>query len=294
MEFNILELAPIISDTKQCITFLRGRNLLLEDYICCGQPSAKVVDPNLTDKEIFQCNLCRQRHSIRTGSFWSKSKLELTVLVTILYFFANCSTVTNVRNFLHRKASKTTIIQWFNYFRDVMSTYLSNHPAMFQNCTVHIDETFIGGKRKYNRGRIPNVRPRWLLGIVSKTDHKIAIEFVTKRDFINVIPFITRHVSPGCTINTDGAKVYTALDRMNYNHNVCIHKEHFVNPLTGEHSNWIENVWGNLKIKLKSIRGSQNRMLDGHLDEYVYRYNRKSEGSIFDLLMQDIAIYYPI
>ena len=81
---------------------------------------------------------------------------------------------------------------------------------------------------------------------------------------------------------------------MNYQHNTCIHKEHFVNPVNGAHSNWIENVWGNLKIKLKSIRGSQKTMLDGHLDEYIYRYNRKSEGSIFNLLMDDIAIYYPI
>ena len=43
---------------------------------------------------------------------------------------------------------------------------------------------------------------------------------------------------------------------MNYTHKVCIHKEHFVDPNTGNNSNWIEGQWGNLKIKLKSVRGS--------------------------------------
>ena len=81
---------------------------------------------------------------------------------------------------------------------------------------------------------------------------------------------------------------------MNYRHNVVIHKENFINPDNGSHSNWIENIWGNLKIKLKNIRGSQNVMLDGHLDEHMYHYNRKQEGPIFHLLMDDIARYYPI
>ena len=99
---------------------------------------------------------------------------------------------------------------------------------------------------------------------------------------------------PGCVINTDGAKVYKKLDSMNYVHNVCMHKEHFVNPQTGEHSNWIENFWSNLKIKLKALRGSQNNMLDAQIDEYLYRYNRKNEGSIFNLLIHDISVYFPI
>ena len=34
-------------------------------------------------------------------------------------------------------------------------------------------------------------------------------------------------------------------------------------------------------------------MLDGHFDEYVYRYNKKGEGDIFYLLLDDIANIYP-
>ena len=292
MATNIFEIAPYISDTKECIQYLRGRNLLLQDYYCCRQITTKVMDVTISDQQRFQCNICKKRTTIRKNSFFEKSKLPLTVLLCVIYFFSNGSTVNDVVKYLNKKISKVSIIQWFNYLRDVMTTHLENNPVVFHNGTVHVDETFIGGKRKYNRGRIPEVKPRYLFGITDKK--RIFLEFVEKRDFIHIIPLITRHVRPGVTINTDGTMVYKSLDSMNYIHKYCIHKESFVNPIDGTNSNWIENVWGNLKIKLKSLRGSQKAMLDSHIDEYIYRYNRKQEGDIFDLLLTDISFMYRV
>ena len=47
-------------------------------------------------------------------------------------------------------------------------------------------------------------------------------------------------------------------------------------------------------MHLKSIRGSQSKMLDAHLDNYIYRYNRKNEGEIFNPLIMDIAEQYSL
>ena len=50
-----------------------------------------------------------------------------------------------------------------------MTTYMArNHVRFNINSTVHCDESFIGGKRKYNRGYIPNVVQRYVFGIVDK------------------------------------------------------------------------------------------------------------------------------
>ena len=80
---------------------------------------------------------------------------------------------------------------------------------------------------------------------------------------------------------------------MNYNHETVIHQREFVSR-TGIHTTWIESFWGNMKIKLKAKRGSQGAMLDGFIDEYLYRYNRKNEGNMFNLMLDDIARYYPV
>ena len=148
MDLNILDVAPVLTDVSICIAFLRGRNLLLSDFFCCNQLCAKVHDASLTDKEIFQCYVCCRRTSIRHESFWSKSKLSLCLLIGILYFFSNGSSITDLLRFFAGKITKPTAIQWYNYFRDIMTTYMTNHPVTFSNCTVHIDETFIWWKTK--------------------------------------------------------------------------------------------------------------------------------------------------
>ena len=258
--FDILQIAPLIQDVKQTITFMRGRNLFLQDFFRCGSQCSKVMDISLTDREIFQCNFCHRRYSIRQGSFWFKSRLALNVLIAILYFFSEGLSVTQCKNMLKSQVSTKSIIQWYNYFRDVCTCYFSNNFVMFdRTCTVHIDETAIGGKRKYCRGRVPKTKTRWLFGIINKDQHKVFVQFVQKRDFINVIPLITRHVEAGATIHSDGAKVYKCLDSMNYVHKTVIHKDNFVNPNDGSHTNWIENFWSNLKYKLKLVKGSQKK-----------------------------------
>ena len=133
-----------------------------------------------------------------------------------------------------------------------------------------------------------------MFGIVDKNSHKAFAQFIQDKSHNSIIPLITRHCAPGCTINTDGAAVYKTLRFMNYTHNSVVHERYYVDPNTGIHSNWIENFWGNMKIKLKSVRGSQGDMLDGRIDEYLYRYNRKGEGPMFQLMIEDIANYYPI
>ena len=217
-------------------------------------------------------------------------------LLAFYIFFSNGSSIKEVLIFFAGKITKPTAIQWYNFFRDIMTTYMSNNPVNFTNCTVHIDETFLGGKRKYSKGKFPKCKQRFILGIINKQDHKVFLQFVKKRDHNTIIPIIQRKVGRGCQINTDGAKVYAILSRlgMDYDHRVVIHETNFVNPVDGCHTNWIENFWSNMKAKLKVIRGSQKKMLDGHIDEFVYRYNRRDEGSVFELMLQDIAEFYAI
>ena len=110
----------------------------------------------------------------------------------------------------------------------------------------------------------------------------------------SIIPIIEHHVQRGTHIHSDGANVYKCLTQRGYNHHFVVHRENYVDPVTGTHTNYIENLWSLLKLKIKAIRGNQMEMLDGHIDEFIYRFNRKTEGKIFDLLMADIARFHPI
>ena len=92
-DLDIFDIAPLIENVSTTIQFMHVHNLLLQDYFCCNKHCSKMYDSSLTDKQIFQCNICHHRYSIRSGSFWSKSKLCLTVLLTMLFFFAQGLTI---------------------------------------------------------------------------------------------------------------------------------------------------------------------------------------------------------
>ena len=174
-----------------------------------------------------------------------------------------------------------------------MTTHFANNPVHFDNTTIHADETFIRSYRKYNRGtNLPE--PRWLFGINDKVNHKTYLQFIQRRNCDTIIPIIMNKVGHGCTIHSDGTNVYNRLHFLNYTHHTVIHERHYVNPQTGIHTNWREIFWSNLKTKIKLIRGNSREMPNGHLDKYICRYNRKNEGPIFNLMLEDIANFYPI
>ena len=81
--------------------------------------------------------------------------------------------------------SQKTVVQMYQYFRDVYSTKHINSPAQLggPGIVVQIDENFFNHKLKYQRGRRPS-NETWVFGIVD-TSTKPAItymEAVAKRD----------------------------------------------------------------------------------------------------------------
>ena len=96
---NILEILQIISSVQNVIAFMRANSLLKNSLVCCGQNASIVGDIKNTDQEIFQCNICNKRLSIRIGSFYFNSKVSLIVHLCILYFFSNGSTVSDCKKF---------------------------------------------------------------------------------------------------------------------------------------------------------------------------------------------------
>ena len=64
-----------------------------------------------SDKEIFQHTHCHRHYSIRQGSFWSGSKLPLTLLLSLLYSFYKGDSLKQTVDHLDGEVSKTSIIQ---------------------------------------------------------------------------------------------------------------------------------------------------------------------------------------
>ena len=75
---------------------------------------------------------------------------------------------------------------------------------------------------------------------------------------------------------------------MGYRHLTVNHSENFVDPNTGAHINSIEGYWGNVKAKLKVMRGTRKDMLSWYLKEFMWRQEFADCGH-FDGMLQCIA-----
>ena len=294
MDTNLLTLGRIFIDRDQTITYLRRKNLLKQTFICCGQESSQVKSKS-SDGHEFKCNICGKRKSLRTGSFFSNVHLPLQILLLLTYLFTTGTPIKYVLTFLKGSVSEKTVGQWYHFLREVISQHLITNRIVLggRGVVVQIDESALGRKRKYNRGYVRGSGVKWVFGGIDTVTKKCFLELVPDRSRVTLFPIIHRSIALGSEIHSDEAAVYFSLPNEGFVHKTVKHKENYVNPTDGTHTNNIENFWGHLKNKIKSMYGVRNENIPHHLDEFIYRWNNKNEN-LFEKLLGDISEQYQL
>ena len=95
--------------------------------------------------------------------------------------------------------------------------------------------------RKYSRGRFRD--GHWVFGGIDVDDpSKCFLVPVERRDRATLEPLIQENIAPGSIIWSDDWRAYTGIAALGYTHHVVNHSENFVCPITGVHTNHIENM----------------------------------------------------
>ena len=159
-----------------------------------------------------------------------------------------------------------------------------------QNRIVQIDETKLGHKRKYNRGRVPGI-DKWLFGGIDCTTNRAFLRLVDDRTRATLLPIIQHFVMPGTTIYSDTWRPYFTLAEHGYDHHMVNHSVEFVTA-DGVHTQQIESLWHEVKRGIKSYRGLLEGQIPGYLDEFMYRREFPSD-TFFETFLDNVAHYYP-
>lgn len=156
--------------------------------------------------------------------------------------------------------------------------------------TVEIDEVFIGGVYKGIRGRGTLGKVMILVAVEDKGEEKIGrvrmciIEDATSANLLKAIQSMAEE---GSTIRTDEFRSYQMLTKNNYKHE-AVKKE----P-SKDNTPLVHRVASLLKRWLLGTHqgGVHLNNLQSYLDEYVFRFNRrtsKSRGKLFYRLIQEM------
>jgi transposase-like protein len=165
-------------------------------------------------------------------------------------------------------------------------------PARDSLCgTVEVDETYIGGERPGKRGRGAENKALVVIavedkgGTTGKGMGRIRLQHIPDASAKSLIGFITTHVTNGSLIRTDGWGGYDSLPAAGYRHVVVGTTElviaHLVASLL---KRWLLGTYQG---------GVQQSHLSYYLDEYTFRFNRRtsaSRGKLFYRLVQQAIL----
>ena len=87
---------------------------------------------------------------------------------------------------------------------------------------------------------------------------------VPDRRAATLLPIIQGSIRHGTTIMSDMWAAYGGIQAMGYAHLTVNHTYEFVDPITGAHTQNVENSWKNAKQSNKKRNGTHRSMLDSY------------------------------
>ena len=131
----------------------------------------------------------------------------------------------------------------------------------------------------------------WVFGVVSTATRPARgyFEVVAHRDRPTLLPILAKCLSPGSEVYTDEWGAYQNLDQHLPHHvarhQVVVHADHFVDPVTGIHTQEAESAWATLKNPPKARRGISRDDLQSYLDDRMWRQWRGLDNIIGNFLL---------
>lgn len=241
----------------------------------CG--STKVY--HFSDKRTHKCGDCRKRFSIKVGTIFHDSKIELRKWMLAVWMLTShkkgiASTT------LARDLGVTQKTAWFmlQRLRYAARTQSFNAPLAGE---VEIDETYVGGKAANRHKGDPKNGPGTsgktaVVGAISRGGKAVAT-VIDRTDTATLDAFAHAVVAPEATVSTDEHSGYRHLSRT-FNHGIVRHSGG--QYVSGQfHTNSIEGFWSLLK---RQIIGIHHHVTPKHLNRYVgevtWRFNLRDMG----------------
>jgi transposase-like protein len=273
-EMNLVKLIEHFSDEDSCREYLEG--LRWPNGIACPRCGSTSIS-RLDRRDQLDCNSCRYRFSVTSGTIFHDSHLHLSKWFLATYIM--CESKKGISaNQLKRCLGVAYRTAWYLSHR--IRTAMAQAIETPLTGIVEVDETWIGGKRR-------NVKEGYrgnktmVVGAVQRGGD-IRLQVVSDNSRRVLHEFIRSKTAPDAeAIYTDEWQAYQGIaDHDTRHETVNHHAKEWVNGKV--HTNTVEGVWSLFK---RSIVGSYHKVstkhLDRYLDELEWRFNNRDNPYLF-------------
>lgn len=256
----------------------------------CGHDKAWI-----TKRGLYRCQLCDTQTSSTAGTIFHDRRKPLILWFQAIWYVVNQKngvSALGLQRVLGLRSYRTAWT-WLHKLRCAMV-----RPGRDRlSGIVEVDETYIGGKKPGKRGRGSEGKSLVVVAVEDKDEHlgRIRLAHVADASAKSLIPAVQESVETGSLIRTDGWRGYAQLSSKGYEHSIVRKSANIGDnllPLTNR-------VAALLKSWLQGThQGAVHPShLDYYLDEFTFRFNRRtsqSRGKLFYRLIQQAVIVPPV
>ena len=238
------------------------------------------------DRELYQCNECRFQFTATTGTVYHDTHLPLHK-----WFLAIALITESKKGISANQLSRALGVQyrtaWYLAHRIRKAMVVPNAPKL--RGIVEVDETYIGGKQRGNRGK--NKNKDVVVG-VRERGGELRLVQVPDNKGVTLHQVIADHVAKDAqAIMTDENPSYDfrLTQFRKVPHSRIKHKEK-VYVRGNVHTNTVESAFSLFK---RGLNGAFHKVslkhLQRYLDEFGYRFNNRKDPDLFGMTIKRMA-----
>ena len=265
-------------DDSACLEYVK-ESRWPNGVVMCPKCRVERKHYRVGNRTAYACDHCGNHRYPLAGTIFEKTSTPLKTWFYAMYLMGSTRCGISAKQ-VQRETGVTYKTAW-RIFRQIRSL-LSEGDVQLEGPTVEVDETYMGGVRKYGTGRPMrgDLKKTCVVGIVQRNGMAIAktIESASSKELVG---YIRKHVLPGATVYTDQLNAYNTVGKgRRYNHRRILHSagEYVRGDI---HTNSVEGLWSLIK---RGIGGVYHQVspeyLQSYLDEYCFRYNRRHNGNL--------------
>lgn len=251
----------------------------------------------LTARRTLFCTRCRRQTSVTVGTVFEKTRMPLRVWFQAIWYVTNQKHGVSALGMKRALGlgSYQTAWAWLHKLRRAM---VRPGRSMLHGC-VEVDEAYVGGEEKGVHGRESETKAIVVIAVEvhsPKGFGRVRLRQVPDVSSRSLLGFVLDAVAPGTVVVTDGWKGYNGLSKHGYVHDRRVLADsgdpaHVVLP--GPHR--IASLLKRWLIGTHQGAVSKDH-LDYYLDEYTFRFNRRSSrsrGLLFHRLVEQAVQIEP-
>jgi len=288
---NLMEFEKQFSTEEACINYLV--KLRWPDGFRC--PRCSHDKAWLTQRQLYHCAACGHDTSVTAGTIFQDTRKPLQLWFRAIWHVVtqkNGVSAKGLQRVLGFKRYETIWI-WLHKLRTAMV-----RPGRDRlSGIIEVDETYIGGERPGKRGRGAAGKSLVLIAVEDKGNQigRMRLRRISDASAESLVGAVKESVEPGSVVRTDGWSGYGPMSSEGYEH-VVVRKSADVGenllPLVNRGASLLKR-WL-LGTHQGGVRPSH---VDYYLDEYTFRFNRRtsrSRGKLFFRLVQQAVSIAPL